>query len=118
VDPITEALDVRSGFQSYIRVSSPPFRYTLGLAIVIQIAFDEHDQPFTLDIDVDRADDKPVMHHQDFTFEIPFGIRAMNGFSRDHPFAFTLQLEFYDVGLHSVIIGDGDSDLLTSLSWF
>ena len=51
-----------------------------------------------------------VMHHEDFTFEIPFGIRAMDGFSHHHPFAFTLPLEFYDVGLHSVIIGDGDSD--------
>ena len=110
VDPVTEALDVRSGFQNYVRVPSLPFRYDLGLAMVVQIAFDEYDRPFTLAIDVDRVEDGRVMHHEDFTFEIPFGIRAMDGFSHHHPFAFTLPLEFYDVGLHSVIIGDGDSD--------
>jgi hypothetical protein len=111
VDPVTEALDVRSGFQNYIRVPSLPFHHELGLAIVVQIAFDEYDRSFTLAIDVDRVDDKPVMHHDDFTFEIPYGLRAMDGFSHHHPFAFTLPLEFYDVGLHSVIIGAGDSDL-------
>jgi hypothetical protein len=63
-----------------------------------------------LEIVVDRVEDHRVMHHEDFTFEIPFGIRAMDGFSHHHPFAFALPLEFYDVGLHSVIIGDGDSD--------
>ena len=110
VDPVTEALDVRSGFQNYVRVPSLPFRYDLGLAMVVQIAFDEYDRPFTLAIDVDRVEDGRVMHHEDFTFEIPYGIRAMDGFSHHHPFAFTLPLEFYDVGLHSVIIGDGDSD--------
>ncbi len=110
VDPITEALDVRSGFQNYVKVPSFPFSYDLGLAMVVQIAFDEYDRPFTLAIDVDRVEDGRVMHHEDFTFEIPYGIRAMDGFSHHHPFAFTLPLEFYDVGLHSVIIGDGDSD--------
>ena len=110
VDPVTEALDVRSGFQNYVRVPSLPFRYDLGLGMVVQIAMDEYDRPFTLEIVVDRVEDGRVMHHEDFTFEIPFGIRAMDGFSHHHPFAFTLPLEFYDVGLHSVIIGDGDSD--------
>jgi hypothetical protein len=110
VDPATEALDVRSGFQNYVRVPSLPFRYDLGLAMVVQIAFDEYDRTFTLAIDVDRVEDGQVMYHEDFTFEIPYGIRAMDGFSHHHPFAFTLPLEFYDVGLHSVIIGDGDSD--------
>jgi hypothetical protein len=111
VDPITEALDVRSGYQNYVRVPSLPFHYDLGLAMVVQIAFDEYDHPFKLAVDVDRVEDGRVMHHEDFTFEIPYGIRAMDGFSHHHPFAFTLPLEFYDVGLHSVIIGDGDSEL-------
>lgn len=71
---------------------------------------DEFDRPFTHEFVVDRVEDHRVMHHEDFTFEIPFGIRAMDGFSHHYPFAFTLPLEFYDVGLHSVIIGDGDSD--------
>jgi hypothetical protein len=110
VDPVTEALDVRSGFQNYVKVPILPFSYDLGLAILVQIAFDEYDRPFTLAIDVDRVQDDWVMHHEDFTFEIPYGLRAMDGFSHRHPFAFTLPLEFYDVGLHSVIIGDGDSD--------
>jgi len=110
VDPVTEALNVRSGFQNYVRVPSLPFRYDLGLAMVVQIAMDEYDQQFELEIVVDRVEDHRVMHHEDFTFEIPLGIRAMDGFSHHHPFAFTLPLEFYDVGLHSVIIGDRDSD--------
>ena len=110
VDPVTEELDVRSGFQNYVKVPSLPFCYDLGLAMVVQIAFDEYDRPFTLAIDVDRVEDGRVMRHEDFTFEIAYGIRAMDGFSHHHPFAFTLPLEFYDVGLHSVIIGDGDSD--------
>lgn len=78
--------------------------------MVVQIGMDEYDRPFTLEIVVDRVEDVGIMHQEDFTFEIPFGIRAMDGFSHHHPFAFTLPLEFYDVGLHSVIIGDGDSD--------
>jgi len=109
-DQATGTLDVRSGFQNYIRVPSLPFRYDLGLAIVVQIAFDEYDRSFTLAIDVDRVDDQPVMHHEDFSFEFPYGLGAMDGFSQHHPFAFTLPLEFYDVGLHAVVIGDGNSD--------
>jgi hypothetical protein len=110
VDPITEALDVRSGFQNYVRVPSLPFRYNLGLGMVVQIGMDEYDHPFPLEIVVDRVEDGRVMHQEDFSIEIPFGIRAMDGFSHHHPYAFTLPLEFYDVGLHSVIIGNGDSD--------
>jgi len=110
VDPLTEALDVRSGFQNYVRVPSLPFRYDLGLGVVVQVGMDDYDHPFELEIVVDRVEDHRVMHHDDFIFEVPFGIRAMDGFSHHHPFAFTLPLEFYDVGLHSVIIGDGDSD--------
>ncbi len=110
LDPLTEALDVRSGFLNHVKVSSLPLRYDLGLGLVVQIAMDEYYPPFTLEIVVDRVEDGRVMHQEEFTFEIPFGIRAMDGFSHHHPFAFTLPLEFYDVGLHSVIIGDGDSD--------
>jgi hypothetical protein len=110
VDPLTQTLDVRAGYQNYIKVPSLSFRYALGLAIVVQVAFDEHDHPFSLAIDVDRLDDLPVMHHEDFTFEIPYGFGAMDGISRNHPFAFSLPIDFYDVGLHSVIIGDGNSD--------
>jgi hypothetical protein len=110
VAPLTEALDVRSGFLNHVKVASLPLRYDLGLGLVVQIAVDEYDRPFTLEIVVDRVEDHRELHHEDFTFEIPFGIRAMDGFSHHHPIAFTLPLEFYDVGLHSVIIGDGDSD--------
>ena len=39
---------------------------------------------------------------------VPFWIP--DGFSHHHPFAFNLPLEFHDVGLYAVIIGDGDSD--------
>ncbi len=111
LDPLTEALDVRSGFLNYVKVASLPLRYDLGLGLVVQIAMDEYDRPFTLEIVVDRVEDHRELHHEDFTFEIPFGIRAMDGFSHHHPFAFTLPLEFYDVGLHSVIIGDEGSDV-------
>ena len=111
IDPVTEGLDVRSGFQNYVRVPSLPFHYDLGLGLVVQVGMDEYDRPFTLEIVVDRVEDDWVMHHGDFTFQIPFSIRAMDGFSHHHPYAFTLPLEFYDVGLHSVIIGDGDSDV-------
>ena len=111
VDPLTEALDVRSGFLNHVKVASLPLRYDLGLGIVVQIAMDEYDRPFTLEIVVDRVEDHRVLHHEGFTFEIPFGIRAMDGFSHHHPYAFTLPLEFYDVGLHSVIIGDEGSDV-------
>lgn len=110
VNPVTKALDVQSGFQNYVRVPSLPFHYDLGLGLVIQVGMDEYDRPFTLEIVVDRVEDDWVMHHEDFTFNIPFGIRAMDGFSHHYQFAFTLPLDFYDVGLHSVIIGDGDSD--------
>jgi hypothetical protein len=110
LNPVTEALDVRSGFRNYVKVPSLPFRYDLVLGLVVQVGMDEYDRPFTLEIVVDRVEDGRVMHQEEFTFEIPFGIRAMDGFSHHHPFAFTLPLEFYDVGLHSVIIGDGDSD--------
>ena len=110
VDPLAEALDVRSGFLNHVKVPSLPFRYDLGLGVVVQVGMDDYDRPFTLEIVVDRVEDHRVLHHEDFTFEIPFGIRAMDGFSHHHPFAFSLPLEFYDVGLHSVIIGDGDSD--------
>ena len=111
LDPLTEALDVRSGFLNHVKVTSLPLRYDLGLGLVVQIAMDEYDRPFTLEIVVDRVEDHRELHHEDFTFEIPFGIRAMDGFSHHHPFAFTLPLEFYNVGLHSVIIGDEGSDV-------
>jgi hypothetical protein len=110
VDPVTESLDVRFGFQTYVRVPSLPFLCDLGLGMVVQIAMDEYGRPFTLEIVVDRVENGRVLHYEDFTFEIPFGIRTMEGFSHHHSFAFALPLEFYDVSLHSVIIGDGDSD--------
>jgi hypothetical protein len=71
VDPVTESLDVRSGFQNYVRVPSLPFRYDVGLGMVVQIGMDEYDRPFTLEIVVDRVEDGRVMHQEDFTFEIP-----------------------------------------------
>jgi hypothetical protein len=33
-----------------------------------------------------------------------------DGISHHHPFAFSLPVEFYDVGLHSVIVSDEDRD--------
>jgi hypothetical protein len=110
VDPVNQTLDVWAGYQNYVRVPHLPYRHALGLAVVVQVAFDEYDHPFSLDIDVERVDDLPVMHHETFTFEIPHGIGAMDGFSHHHPFAFSLPVEFYEVGMHSVIVGDGDSD--------
>jgi hypothetical protein len=110
VNPVSEALDVRSGFQNYVRVPSLPFRYDLGLGVVVQVGMDEYDHPFELEIVVDRVEDGRVLLQEAFSFEIPLSIRAMDGFSHHQPFAFTLPLEFYDVGLHSVIIGDGGSD--------
>jgi hypothetical protein len=100
VDPTTRTLDVRTGFQSYVIVPHLPFRHVLGLAIVVQVAFDEYDHPFSLAIDVERVDDLPVMHHEDFTFEIPHGIGVMDGISHHYPFAFSLPVEFYEVGVH------------------
>jgi hypothetical protein len=110
VDPTTRTLDVRTGFQSYAKVPGLPCRHVLGLAVVVQIAFDEYDHPFSLAIEIERVDELPVMHHEDFTFEIPHGIGAMDGISHHYPFAFSLPVEFYEVGVHSVIVGDGDSD--------
>src|ERR1035438_8731594 len=40
------------------------------------------------------------MHHEDFTFEIPHGIGVMDGISHHYPFAFSLPVEFYEVGVH------------------
>ncbi|HZM53894.1 MAG TPA: hypothetical protein VFC03_02585 [Acidimicrobiales bacterium] len=111
VDPTTGTLGVRSGFQSYVRVPSLPVRHVLALALVIQVASDEYGRTFSLGIDIDRVDDLPVMHHEDINFEIPRGIHAADGISHHYPFAFSLPVDFYDVGLHSVIVGDGDSDL-------
>src|ERR1017187_11016436 len=34
-----------------------------------------------------------------------------HGVSHHYPFAFSLPVDFYDVGLHSVIVGDEDSDV-------
>lgn len=34
----------------------------------------------------------------------------MDGISRHYPFALSMPVEFYDVGLHRVIVGDEDSD--------
>ena len=36
VDPTTRTLDVRTGFQSYVKVPNLPFRHVLGLAIVFR----------------------------------------------------------------------------------
>ena len=110
VDPTTGTLDVQSGFQNYVKSPNLPFRHVVGLAIVVQIAFDEYDHPFRLAIDVERVDDRPVMHHEDFTFEIPHGIGATGGISHHYPFALSLPVDFYEVGLHRVIVGDEGSD--------
>jgi hypothetical protein len=40
VDPVTQTLGVGAGYQNYVRVPSLPFRHALGLAIVVQVAFD------------------------------------------------------------------------------
>jgi hypothetical protein len=61
VNPATRTLDVRSGFQSSIRVPKLPFRHVLALALVIQVASDDYGRAFTLGIDVDRVDELPVM---------------------------------------------------------
>ena len=111
VDPTTRTLDVQSGFQNYVKVPNLPFGHVRGLAIVVQVAFDEYDHPFSLAIDVERVDDLQVMHHEDFTFEIPHGIGAMDGISHHYPFAFSLPVDFYEVGVHRIIVGDDDSDL-------
>jgi len=111
VNPATRTLDVRSGFQSSIKVPKLPFRHVLALALVIQVASDDYGRVFTLGIEVDRVDELPVMLHQDFSFEIPRGIYAADGVSHHYPFTFSLPVDFYDVGLHSVIVGDEDSDV-------
>jgi hypothetical protein len=111
VIPATRRLDVRSEFQSSIRVPKLPFRHVLALALVVQVASDEYGRAFTVGIDVDRVDELPVMLHQDFCFEIPRGIHAADGVSHHYPFAFSLPVDFYEVGLHSVIVGDEDSDV-------
>src|SRR5665213_3765392 len=64
-NPATRTLDVRSGFQSSIRVPKLPFRHVLALALVVQVASDEYGRAFTLGIDIDRVDELPVMLHQD-----------------------------------------------------
>ncbi len=110
VDPTTSTLDVQAGFRNYVKVPSLPCRHVLGLAVVVQIAFDEYDHPFSLAIDVERVDELPVMHHEDSTFEIPQGIGAMDGISHHYPFAFFMPVEFCDVGVHRVIVGDEHSD--------
>jgi hypothetical protein len=71
------------------------------LALVVQVATDEYGRAFTLGIDVDRVDELPGMLHRDFSFEIPHGIDAVDGVSHHYPFAFSLPVDFYDVGLHS-----------------
>ena len=38
-------------------------------------------------------------------------MHAVDGVSHHYPFAFSLPVDFYDVGLHSVIVGDEDSDV-------
>jgi len=97
VNPATRTLDVRSGFQSSIRVPKLPFRHVLALALVVKVASDDYGRAFTLGIDVDRVDELPVMFHQDFSFEIPRGIHAADGVSHHCPFAFSLPVDFYDV---------------------
>ena len=111
VNPATRTLDVQSGFQSSIKVPELPFRHALALALVIQVASDDYGRAFTLGIDVDRVNELPVMLHQDFSFEIPRGIYAVDGVSHHYPFTFSLPVDFYDVGLNSVIVGDEDSDV-------
>ena len=111
VNPATRTLDVRSGFQSSTRVPKLPFRHVLALALVIQVASDDYGRAFTLGIDVNRVDELPVMLHQDFSFEIPRGIHAADGVSHHYPFAFSLPVDFYEVGVHRIIVGDDDSDL-------
>jgi hypothetical protein len=92
-------------------VPTLPFHHILTLALVIQVAADEYGRAFTLGIDVDRVDELPVMLHQDFSFEIPRGMHVVDGVSHHYPSAFSLPVDFYDVGLHSVIVGDEDSDV-------
>src|ERR1035437_4697610 len=107
VNPATRTLDVRSGFQSSTRVPKLPFRHVLALALVIQVASDDYGRAFTLGIDVNHVDELPVMLHQDFSFEIPRGMHAADEVSHHYPFAFSLPVDFYDVGLHSVWAGNG-----------
>jgi len=56
VDTTSATLDVQAGFRNYVKVPSLPCRQNLGLAVVIQIAFDEYDHLFSLAIDVERVD--------------------------------------------------------------
>lgn len=51
------------------------------------------------------------MLHQDFAFEIPHGMHAVDGVSHHYQFANSLPTDFYDVRLHSVIMSDDDSDV-------
>jgi hypothetical protein len=112
VNPATRTLDVRSGFQDSIRMPTLPFHHVLALALVIQVAADEYGRPFNLGIDVDRVDELPVMLHKDFSFEIPREIYVADGISHHFPSAFSLPVDFYDMGLHSVIVGDEDRDVV------
>jgi hypothetical protein len=111
VNPATRTLNVRSGFQSQIRVPKLPYRHILALALVVQMASDQYGQAITMGIDVDRVDEMAVMLHQEFSFEIPRGIHVDDGISHHHPFAFSLPVDFYDVGLHSVIVSNEDRDV-------
>lgn len=45
------------------------------------------------------------MLHQDFSSEIPRGMHVVDGVSHHYPSAFSLPVDFYDVRLHSVIVG-------------
>ena len=50
------------------------------------------------------------MLHQDISFEIPGEIYVADGISQHFPFAFSLPVDFYDVGLHSVIVYAGGQE--------
>jgi hypothetical protein len=51
------------------------------------------------------------MLHEEFSFQIPGGMHAVDGVSHHYPFVLSLPVDFYDVGLHSVVVGDELSDV-------
>lgn len=75
------------------------------------VAADKYGRAFTLGIEVDRVDELPASLHDDFSFEVPRGMHPVDAVSHHYPFAFTLPVNFYDVGLRSVIVGNEGSDV-------
>jgi hypothetical protein len=95
----------RSQCQRFPSITSRPWRWSSGWQLTNT---DEHSPSRSTST---ASASLTLMLHQDFSFEIPRGMHVVDGVSHHYPSTFSMPVDFNDVRLHSVIVGDEDSDV-------